>query len=410
MGLFGKKKKRTPSRRSIPLEEKQRRRADKFYVARAEKDPKLMDLYIKRYLGIDIPHPDPVVEEGKNKIEVAIIDQAIKEITENPELARRLSVPIIEKIAGIKVDYSDEDGDDGEGYSHSTMGKFLQQLDEYEEIKERLGRGRGGGFLGMDGNTIGQILLPVLSAMGVTKDITGVGQLPGQSGDQPVSPVRAHVVEINGQMKELSEDQYQLLLQQGTVKPLVGGSHKEEEPEVQKPLPAVNGDVTPQVDQPEIEDAALQPEHPSAAPAPAPKDEVSQGLAPDTPEEGPMKSPSDEPEEGKVTREPTSEERTMFLAVMGAISPSLIVEAMDKAPEDFVADLYTGVEEKKDQMSKDLLDFLKQVDMESFFEFLSLFTNHPEYGTFITSIVTEEGREWLLSVVQIVRKASLALS
>ena len=288
------------------------------------------------------------------------------------------------------------------------MGKFLQQLDEYEEIKERLGRGRGGGFLGMDGNTIGQILLPVLSAMGVTKDITGVGQLPGQSGDQPVSPVRAHVVEIDGQMKELSEDQYQLLLQQGTVKPLVGGSHKEEEPEVQKPLPAVNGDVTPQVDQPEIEDAALQPEHPSAVPAPASKEEIFQGLAPDTSEEASMKSPPDEPEEMKVKREPTSEERTMFLAVIGAISPSFLVDAMDKTPEDFVTDLYTGVEEKKDQMSKNLLDFLKQADMDSFIDLLPLFVSHPEYGTFITSILSEEGLEWLRSVVQIVRKANLA--
>ena len=59
-------------------------------------------------------------------------------------------------------------------------------------------------------------------------------------------------------------------------------------------------------------------------------------------------------------------------------------------------------------MSENTLDLLSQADMDSFFELLSLFTNHPEDGTFITGILSEEGREWLLSVVSIVRKASSA--
>lgn len=370
MGLFGKKKKQPRPRRAMPLEEKQRRRADKYYIAKVEKDPKLMDPYIEKFLGLEIPSVDPV-KEGKIKLQVTIIEKTIEEINKNPGLAKRLSLATIEELAGIKVDHRGEEGYDGEGHSLSAMGQFLQKIDEYEELSDRLGRGRSGGFLGMDGNTIGLILRSFLNALGLTKGIGGMGQLTGQPGDQPVSPLRRYVAEIDGQMKELSEDQYQLLLQQGKVKPLVRGSHKEEEPEAQAPLTAVTGEITPPVGQPEIDDAAPQPE------------------------------------EVKVTREPTPEEQGKFQTIMAAISPSFLVDAMDKTPEDFVAELYTDIE-NGEEMSKNIIGFLSQVDTESFFELLRLFKNHPKYGTFITSIITGEGREWLLSVVSLVRKANSA--
>ncbi len=404
MKLFGKKRKRSHSRRSIPLEEKQRRKADKYYIARIETDPKLADLYIEKFLGIEIPVPDPV-KEGRTKLQVAVIDKAIQQISENPELAKRISVQKLEEIIGIKVDQGNEEGNDREGYSRSSIGQFLQRLDELEEIKERLGPRQGGGFFGMYGNTIAQIALAVLGKISGIEGVGNVGQLMGQFGNQPVSPVRTYVVEIDGQNKELNETQYQLLLQQGKIRPLVWGSHEGEEPSSQEPQPVAGG-ITLQVDQPGIDDAAPQSEHPLAAPAP--KVEVSQGLPPDTSGEGSTKSPPDVPEEVKVTREPTPEERMMFLAVVGAISPSYIVYAMAKTPKDFVTDLYTDIEENKDTMSKKLLVFLKQVDMDSFLDLLLLFTNHPEYGTFITNIVSEEGREWLLSVVSIVGKADSA--
>ena len=351
----------------MSLEEKQRRRADKYYVAQIEKDPELVGPYIEKFLGIKIPELDRVKEE-RTKLQVAIIEKTIEEIAKNPGLAKRSSLATIEEIAGIRVDHRGEEGYDDEGHSLSAMGQFIQKIDEYEELSDRLGRGRGGGFLGMDGNTIGQILISVLNTMGLTKGIGGTGQLPGQPGDQPVSSMRRYVAEVDGQMKELSEDQYQLLLQQGRVKPLILGSHKEEEPEAQAPLTAVTGEVTPPAGQPEIDDAP-------------------------------------QPEKVEVTREPTPEEQGTFLAIIAAISPSFIVDAMDKTAEDFVAELYTDIE-NGEEMSRNIIGFLSQVDMESFFELLTLFTHHPEYGTFITSIITGEGREWLLSVVSIVRKAN----
>ena len=90
-----------------------------------------------------------------------------------------------------------------------------------------------------------------------------------------------------------------------------------------------------------------------------------------------MKSPPDTPEEVEVTRDPTPEEQEMFMAVMGAISPSFTVDAMNKTPEEYVTDLHTDIEENKDPMSKNIMDFLSQADMDSFFDLLSLFTSHP---------------------------------
>lgn len=115
-----------------------------------------------------------------------------------------------------------------------------------------------------------------------------------------------------------------------------------------------------------------------------------------------MNLPGEEPEEVEVTREPTPEEQGMFMAVMGTIGPSYIVDAMDKTPEDFVNELRTDIE-NGDEMSKQMLDFLARVDVESFLELLSLFTNDPNYGTFVTDMVAEEGRVWLLEVTSIIR-------
>jgi hypothetical protein len=123
MKLFGKKKKHSHSRRSVPLEEQQRRRADKLYMARIKDDPKLMDLYIERFLGIKIPDPDPVKEE-RTKLQVAIIDKAIERISKNPELANHLSAAKIEEIAGIKVDRVIEEGYDSEGYFPVCLTKW----------------------------------------------------------------------------------------------------------------------------------------------------------------------------------------------------------------------------------------------------------------------------------------------
>ncbi|MFC1892984.1 hypothetical protein ACFLYR_02955 [Chloroflexota bacterium] len=95
----------------------------------------------------------------------------------------------------------------------------------------------------------------------------------------------------------------------------------------------------------------------------------------------------------------------MFLPVMSTISSSFIVDAMDKTPEDVVTDLYTDIEEHKNPVSKNIIDFLSQVDIDAFLDLLPLFTNHPEYGTSITRILSEEGLEWFQSVVSIARKA-----
>ena len=124
-----------------------------------------------------------------------------------------------------------------------------------------------------------------------------------------------------------------------------------------------------------------------------------------------MKSPPDETEEEKVTREPTTEEQGVFLDAMGAINPFFIVDAMNKTPEDFVTDLLTlsnYIIENKDPISKNIIDFLSHVDIDAFLDLLPLFTNHPEYGTFVTRILSEEGLEWFRSVVSIARKAGLA--
>ena len=244
--LFVKKKKKSRSRRQVPLEEKQRRKADKLFLDRIKEDPKLADLYIQGFLGITIPKPDPV-EEAETKLKIAIIDRVIKAIKENPEIARRISVAKIEEIAGIRVDQKDEEEYDSKGYSRSSLGRLLRSLHEHEEIKELLGIGHSHGFLGMNPQTIAQLILSSLQAAGLARGIEGVKQVTGETNTNSLSPSPTYVAMVDGQEKELTEAQYKALLKEGKVKP-VAVSNDEQLSQGQEKLPGISDEDASQPD------------------------------------------------------------------------------------------------------------------------------------------------------------------
>ncbi len=237
MGLFGKKKTVTKStyRRKTDEEiDKQLTRKEKQWardklLEKAKDNPELENKYIAKLMGIEVETQDPL-EQQKQAIKSRIVENALKAIEKDPELAQRFTNKQIEELVGPGAD----DGSEGDymGEDESPLTQAVRQLRELRELEGELGveESKGGGWTSL------------LKDPDVVKAIFGflaANAGGGVTREPQIQQVRTYIVSVNGEPREVSEAQYKQLMQQNQIRPMAALAP----PEVAK-LPEIKPPVT----------------------------------------------------------------------------------------------------------------------------------------------------------------------
>jgi len=214
MGLFGKKKTmvrrpyRKPSEDEIDRKEarKEKQEARDKFLTLTKDNPELEREWVSKMMGIEIKPPDPS-EIKKKEIHTKLVEEAFKQITNDPELRKQYAEQVLGEIVGevpSKFEGRDYGGDGGYGYGP------LEALDIADQIKERLGGGNSGGFSSL-------LKDPDVAAafFGFLQSLMG----RGDNQPQPL-PQRTYVVRVNGRDKEVPEEQYKQLIQSNQLRPV----------------------------------------------------------------------------------------------------------------------------------------------------------------------------------------------
>jgi len=172
MRLFGRSeppKKKRP-RKSVAEKEKEldlKRKKVEFdgLMELIKDDPSVKRQLVAETFHLDLKKADPA-EEKKRKIEDKITSLAFDRIGQDDELTEDLVKSALESIIGGPR--KRRRGDDDGGYQEysSPISQLLEELDSYEELKERFG-GKGDGLLGGIWDpevtkTLVQTILPLL--------------------------------------------------------------------------------------------------------------------------------------------------------------------------------------------------------------------------------------------------------
>ena len=215
MGLFGPsnsnskaKIKRRPTNRTPraprSLQEKREVQAEKLFMEKAKTNPALIDAYIAKYLGMDLPKPIDPIEATKNDLRREATGIAIEELKNDPDM-RALAVQgalgdMFGKVPtqrrrsrdGEDEEYYGGEEGDGEGIS-----KVLSDIEDLEEVRKKLGGGQSSSGLSsfVNAETITEFL----------KTIQAFGHPPAAVA---APAPRIYVVSWQGKTYELDEGQY----------------------------------------------------------------------------------------------------------------------------------------------------------------------------------------------------------
>jgi len=171
------------------------------------KNPELMQQASIKHgakeLGIEFEKSDPI-EQQKREIKAKIIERALKKIDENPELAEQFVNTTIEEIIGGGRGEGQGYGD-GEG-AGSILRQAIEELDDVEEFRERIsGKAKGSALGGLvDSETLKEVLRTIQS-------LRAPGGVPQE---------RIFVVQVNEELREVTETEYKRLIQQGLLRPI----------------------------------------------------------------------------------------------------------------------------------------------------------------------------------------------
>ena len=196
---------------------------EKFYKI-ARENPEVERQWVAKQMGIDLRPPDPD-DEAKKSIRSSLIKAAHELINEDEDLKRQWAETMIPDIIGTSEGKRRrrEEGPYGGGGFDSSIQELPELLDSLDALKDRLGNKSDKGILGniFTEDNFGLVLKLLL---GMTRgEGTGVDK-------------RTYVVQIDGQTREVSEQEFKELKSQGLIQPvaLIGG-RKEEDTEPEKP-------------------------------------------------------------------------------------------------------------------------------------------------------------------------------
>ena len=174
---------------------------DAFEQAVVHKAQKDKDWALNKALKkMGLEDEDPVKRQ-EQEIKATLVSEALKRIKSDPELLQQFTEKQVEKLVG---GVSITEGEDA--YLGSPLEQVLQDLENMDALKEKLGA-KGGAFGGLvNAETITEILKTIRSMGG-----RGITEAP---------PERTWVVEVNGQPTEVTEPQYRQLEQAGKLRPV----------------------------------------------------------------------------------------------------------------------------------------------------------------------------------------------
>lgn len=220
----------TPKKRSKKVVKTLEQIADESFLKIITKNPAIGNKFIqklneKKY-GVTVE--DDPVEEAQKELNTSIIRAALDVIKNDPTLKEELARSKAQEILGIKAHRSNR----GEGKDDSTemmfddespITKTLREMEEIDELKERLGGGNSSWSFLKDPDVIKALL-------GFLVSMRGNGSEPQIQERVRQVPVKTYVItDSEGKMVELSESDY-LKLKAGTAKQL----EEKKEPEVKQ--------------------------------------------------------------------------------------------------------------------------------------------------------------------------------
>lgn len=250
MGFFNRKPKEQPKQRKpyrkreplTPKEEQERlenKKAWEGLIKQMRDNPELEKQFVFSKMGIKPPAPPDPIEAKKQELRGNMITEACKLIEEDEDLRREYAEAMLGEIITNKArgrsrhepSYDMEIGGGG-----SSLSQALEELDSLSELKIKLaelGMGdseNGKGFLG------GLQLKDILAILPQIIPYISGGQRPANTIQEPM-----YVVQVNGNPTQVSESQYQQLLQEGRIRPVAELAppqpKQEKEPEKEKQEP-----------------------------------------------------------------------------------------------------------------------------------------------------------------------------
>ncbi len=218
---FGKKKpNRVKTRKRMTRTERRKDWAEERLMARAKTDPTAEAAMIAKETGIEIKPLDELKQQER-EVDKKITEMALAEIESDEVLKKRATQIKVEKILGSDP----RDGYEEEGPYYPPEGERgpLESIRVYRELEKEFGSGTGAFSFLKNPEVIAQLLITLRSIFPSASGgvVSGAGDAEG----------RTIVVEVDGQMIEMSPQAYQayraqreqLKLAQSKLKQLPGG-------------------------------------------------------------------------------------------------------------------------------------------------------------------------------------------
>ena len=359
MALFGNKQKtrhvskpRDPARMEQLITVKEKQDESKRKIAARNRaselvkgDPEAERAYISDMLGITLKPPDPDLKI-KQEIKSLLTAEALATIQSDPGLKKELARRQVDIILGQEAIRPNEDGD---GYTTgSPLDQVLSEIDTIDEVRKRLGGGRSG-----EGGILSAFTDPE-----VLKAIFGfLSNARGQGSD--VQPQQLFVISVDGKPTSVSRSQYDKLLQTGKLQPIAALITEKTEGKGETKVASPSED----------EDESISPI-------------VSNGTPP-----APQSEYKELPEFLKDTDFSAAE------------------EWLDYKPEEFIPQLKAEVDKgvKEAQL---LWGFLTTATYEGIVNMITPYRTNPKVSILIEELLSDEGKVWIESVLQLVKEAS----
>jgi hypothetical protein len=249
MGLFDKRprgrprkgtfvrKPQTVDEQTKAIEKKEARWAHKELFEQIRTNPETKEALIrslnKKHFNIDLKIPTRA-DKAKEELEDNLTQEAIAEIKSNPELRKELALKRAREMLGMK----DEPRIDGDiegmemyrgGDNQTPMQRMLQDLDDYDAVRERLGGGESKG--GMMGGIINSDTINLALKLLIAKMAGGNGSTAPASASEGTV-----IVAKDGQVVEISKSEYMQLYQSGKLQPIAAMLESPKQPEPQKSI------------------------------------------------------------------------------------------------------------------------------------------------------------------------------
>jgi hypothetical protein len=310
----------------------------------AIQDPELKRQMVADEYKLKLPPKDPAGEQRK-EMEALISSLVMKEIRENPELAKRV---VDSRIAQLTNQEAMVTGDEGEAsYPGSAIGQVLDEMENLEQLKSRLGSGKSSGWADIlkDPGVIANLLSTVQSI------IRGASS----QGTEP-----AVIVEIDGQTVSMPESQFKKLQQEGRVKPvaMVESPKPDKDPQVGKTAPKL----------------------------------TAQDNSPESTGDGAVENTGSSTDDGSPLPFPFS-----------LVDLAELASYLDQTPADAVEQLKAKRLEGL-AYAQFLWAILEIADPEALIQKAIAYKGHAKLGPYVELIASEKGREWLEEFLRLLKQ------